>query len=408
MVVRRFRCGPWFYDGPDVGYVPDPVTRDDIARQLGFADAGELDAATADDPVMANNARILEELASYGFSLERMDKVSGEEWKARYDASTPNTRSSSWGAVSPLDDTRLDSVFSDIQTKNEARIKELEEGKISNPGLYDNPGVDQEIAFRKDFAEKYEALTLEERKQAVVAYMRDIFDDPDTTVAVSSNNVEDVYRQGIHKNIHFPGIKGSGGGGLGGPRSDTEAAILGLHEQVPPQLRPTYGYIVSGAQRRQARKEALKYFSPVRYQYGKVEFFPGVTDEAKNEIVGTLMPEVLDELFPNAGVQKISELPNAADIETAVAALNDKIVERFGFLEYFTEDGEGRRRFSEWETGLLNIGFRSGVMILDPKVLRRSSVSDGDSINNGGSPVPLGQDLTDQQLLDIVFKISWS
>jgi DNA polymerase III epsilon subunit-like protein len=387
------------YDGLDGGYVPDPVSRDDIARHLGFADADELDAATVDDPVMANNAQILQELASYGFSIDAIDKVSDEDWTARYRASTAGM-GRDWRVGRPLDDDRLDDIFSSIITRNQERIEEIED-----LGIDVDATMKQELAFRKDFAEKYEALTFEERKQAVISYLRNIFDDPDTTVAVASKHVDDVYNDGFYKNLHFPGISGSGGGGPGGPRSESEAAMMGLHAGVPPELRPAYGYIVTGEQRRAARKRILSQARPIWWRdkgdgSRTVSFSRRVDEDKHNEIVTTLMPEVLDELFP--GVQKITDLSNDADIETAMTALNEKILERYG-LDYLKENSRRQLTYNELE--LLGIGgYGGGTMLLDPKVLGRSSVSDADSINTGGSPVPLSQDLTDQQLLEMVFK----
>lgn len=387
------------YDGLDGGYVPDPVSRDDIARHLGFADADELDAATVDDPVMANNARILQELASYGFSIDAIDKVSDEDWTARYRASTDGM-GKDWRVSRPLDDDRLDDIFSSIITRYQERIEEIED-----LGIDVDATIKQELAFRKDFAEKYEALTFEERKQAVISYLRNIFDDPDTTVAVASKHVDDVYNDGFYRNLHFPDIAGSGGGGPGGPRSESEAAMMGLHAGVPPELRPAYGYIVTGEQRRAARKQILSEIPPIWWRdtidgSRTVNFSRSVDEDKHNEIVTTLMPEVLDELFP--GVQKITDLPNDADIETAMTALNEKILERYG-LDYLKENS--RRQLTYNELKLLGIGgYGSGTMLLDPKVLRRSSVSDADSLNTSGSPVPLSQDLTDQQLLEMVFK----
>ncbi len=124
-------------------------------------------------------------------------------------------------------------------------------------------------------------------------------------------------------------------------------------------------------------------------------------DDKKDEIINTLMPEVLDELFP--GVQKVSDLPNDADIETAIAALNDKIFERMG-VDVFNEEFQ-RRVIVADELRELNIAsYGSGVMMLDPKVMLRSSFTDGDSLNHGGKGVPYSLDLTDQQLLDMVVR----
>ena len=389
------------------GYVPEPVTRDDIARQLGFADAGELDAATADDPVMANNARILEELASYGFSLERMNKLSAEEWEERRAATLPKGNTNKYGQGKPLDDAELDSIFVRFMAENEERIKEIEANKITAPDAWDTPSQNRELAWRKAFIETYESLTFEERKQLVVDYLRNIFDDPDTTVALNSQYIRSVFRDGINKNSHYPEVRAqsSSWGGPGSKREAIEASLMGVHADAPPELHPTYGFIVPGEQRRLARNEALEFFAPVKIDSddGSINTSQYVSAEARLEIVGTLMPEVLEELFP--GVQKISDLPNDADKETAVAALNDKIFERSG-LGYLTE--EGRLKFNDMEVGMISVGAvqGGGTMMLDPKVLLRSSASDGDSINNMGSPVPISANMTEQDLLEMVFKRS--
>jgi len=383
------------------GYVPDPVTRDDIARQLGFADAGELDAATADDPVMANNARILEELASYGFSLERMNKLSPEEWEERRTANLPRGNTIRFGQGKPLDDAQLDSVFGRLMAENEEQIKTMEERIRERPDTWDTPSQNRELAWRKDFIETYESLTFEERKQLVVDYLRNIFDDPDTTVVVDSDYIRDVFRDGINKNSHFPEVRsGSSSGGPGSVREGFEASMMGVHADSPPELRPSYGSLIPGEQRRLARKLALEDLSPVMIDSDGVVKSRGVmTEEAEAEI-GSIVSEVLEE-FPD--VQRLSDLPDA-DKETAVAAVNDKVFERFG-LGYLTE--EARLEFNDKEVGLISPGaVRGGTMMLDPKVLFRSSVSDGDSINNSGSPVPVSANMTDQDLLEIVFKKS--
>ena len=378
-----------FYDDPD-GYVPDPVTRDDIARQLGFADAEALDAATVDDPVMENNARILEELASYGFRLDAME-ASSEDAQAVYEANWKGSKL--WAAQSsPVDDAKLEQILDRIAERSKTlRIRQ------------ENAGVGVEVDKLKAFEERLASTSPEEARQSIVNYMRNIFDDPDTTIAVASKNVPEILASGRYISIQESGAVGSGG--AEDARPETEAILFGLHQDVPGPLRNAYGFVVTGEQRRAARRKIFDRNAPIVYQTvedGKlVNFLTGVDDDKKDEIINTLMPEVLDELFP--GVQKISDLPNDADIETAIAALNDKIFERMG-VDVFNEEFQ-RRVIVADELRELNIAsYGSGVMMLDPKVMLRSSLTDGDSLNHGGKGVPYSLDLTDQQLLDMVVR----
>ncbi len=378
------------YDGVDGAYVPDPVTRDDIARNLGFADADELDAAIADDPIMANNARILEELATYGFDIGTIGRLSTDEGRARYEASTTMR---SWRHVSkPVDTAEIKDIMDGMASKLRKSLEVAE-------GLPSNRDRDKQIAERRELLERIEATSPEEAEQLLLTFMRDIFDDPDTTIAVNTGHLDDVMESGRYLNIQdAPENRGSGG--KTNVRPETEAAVLGLHRDAPGSLRPSYGFVVPGAQRRSAREKVFKGAG------AKVEFFDdgttgitwGYSEEITDEVIEIAL-EITNDLYP--GVTRSVDLPDNEAKRIVADAINEKVIERYG-LDLNILNAKRKKEAVNKELKSLGLPFYGdGVILLDPKVMHRSSLSEGDTVNGAGRPVHYSRNMTDQQLLDM-------
>jgi hypothetical protein len=394
-----------FFDGVDDSYVPDPVTRDDIARQLGFADAGELDAATADDPVMARNASILEELATYGFDLAGMDGLSADEMKAKYDAIMqwgPNAYDPYRHRSKPVDTAQIADM---LDSMLKAARESLEFWKNQTPksefGKFEN---DRRIAELEATIEALESVSPEEAKQLLIDFMRDIFDDPDTTIAVNADGkLERIEDAGAYLNAlaaEERGLLGPGDGrwktGGARVRVESEAALMGLHTDVPGHLRPVYGYIVSGAARREARRKALEGKGAViKYDAdgtAKGLELGGIKEEYRDDVL-EVARETLGELYP--GVTSSGDLPDEEAMQIVADAVNAKIIEKYGpkvFAYDVVKNELEQLRGDNWG---------KDMMLLDPKVMLRSSFTEGDTINGAGRPVGYRPTMTDQQLLNL-------
>jgi len=394
-----------FFDGVDGAYVPDPVTRDDIARQLGFADAGEMDAATADDPIMASNARILEELATYGLDLAGMDGLSADEMKGKYDAIMqrgPNDDEPYRHRSKPVDTAQIaDMLDSGLKGAKENLEFWKNETPESEFGKFE---IDRRIAELEATIEAYESVSPEEAKQLLIDFMRDIFDDPDTTIAVNAGGkLERIEDAGAYLNALAAEERGLLRSGddrwkTGGARvrTESEAALMGLHTDVPGHLRPVYGYIVSGAARREARKNALDGEGAViKYDadgIAKGLGMSGIKKEYLDDVL-ELSRETLGELYPD--VASSQDLPDEEAMQIVADAVNAKIIEKYGpkvFGFDVVKNELEQLRGSSWGRDM---------MLLDPKVMWRSSFTEGDTINGAGRPVGYRPTMTDQQLLNL-------
>jgi len=378
------------YDGVDGAYVPDPVTRDDIARNLGFADADELDAAIADDPIMANNARILEELATYGFDIGVVGSLSADEARARYEAAKPGGYMATRHVSKPVDTAEIKDIMDGMASKLRKSLAEAD-------ALPQDPDRVKQSAKKRELLERIEATSPEEAKQLLIDFMRDIFDDPDTTMAVNTGFLDEVMESGRFLSVR-EAPKNRSEGGDGYARYDTERALWGLHEDTPGSLSPAYGFVVSGAQRRAAREKALE-------EYGaRVETLPdgttgirwGYSEEIRDEVLEIAL-EVTNDLYP--GVTRSADLPDDEAKRIVADAIHKKVVERFGLNAI---DAKFRKEAVNKELKSLRLpGYGDGVILIDPKVMHRSTFTQGDTVNGAGRPVHYSRNMTDQQLLDM-------
>ena len=290
----------------------------------------------------------------------------------------------------------LDSV---LNGKGKARILE-ESAPKSEFGKFEN---DRLIAEIEATIEAYESVSPEEAKQLLIDFMRDIFDDPDTTIAVNAaaklQRIEDT---GAYLNALAAEERAFGPGDdrwkTGGARvrTESEAALLGLHTDVPGHLRPVYGYIVSGAARREARKKALEDNGAViKYDADGIATglqISGIKEEYLDDVL-EVSRETLGELYPDA--TSSNDLPDEEAMQIVVDAVNAKIIEKYGpkvFVYDVVKNELEQLRGDNWGRDM---------MLLDPKVMLRSSFTEGDTINGAGRPVGYRPTMTDQQLLNL-------
>ena len=382
-------------------FTPTPRSRDDIARGLGFENADALDAAATSDKILAKNARVLEELAAYGHDFEGGHRLSKTDTQARYDGQGTTTY---WGFTEPVDDKKIKQWHDRELEWVEEQIKRFEkDGRQAGPP--------ENLSKYQEYKEVLESTTPEEVKRVTIAHVREILDDPDTTMAVNSKHVRKIMSSGKYVNITDPTAGfGSGGGEKGGPRESAELALMGIHRSAPGHLRPSYGYLVTGRQRRAARRKSTESANAGGVyitRKGSIKPSLGITPEAEETIRGEIGPEVLNDLFP--GVPKASDLPEADQIKF-VKAVNQKVLEKYDNLSHIDKDSEDGARalkdiarldLKEISEG---VGYGGGVMLLDPKVLGRASLSSDDTINFATHTVPFNPNMTDQDILDLVFR----
>ena len=158
--------------------------------------------------------------------------------------------------------------------------------------------------------------------------------------------------------------------------TESEAALMGLHTDVPGHLRPVYGYIVSGAARREARKKALEDNGAViNYDadgIAKGLQISGIKEEYIDDVL-EVARETLGELYPD--VQRSDDLPDEEAMQIVVDAVNAKIIEKYGpkvFVYDVVKNELEQLRGDNWGRDM---------MLLDPKVMLRSSFTEGDTIN---------------------------
>ena len=380
------------YDGVDGAYVPDPVTRDDIARNLGFADADELDAAIADDPIMANNARILEELATYGFDIGVVGSLSADEARARYEAAKPGSYMATRHVSKPVDTAEIKDIMDGMASKLRKSLEEAD----ALPQTRDRV---KQSAEKRELLERIEATSPEEAEQLLLTFMRDIFDDPDTTMAVNTGFLDEVMASGRFLAVR-EAPKNRSEGGDGYARYDTERALLGLHNDTPGSLSPAYGFVVPGAQRRAAREKVLKQFG------ARLGYFDdgttGITWNYSEEITDEVKEigyEIMNDLYP--GVMRSTDLPDNEARRIVADAIHEKIIERYG-LDLNILKAKDRKEAVNKELKSLGLPFYGdGVILIDPKVMHRSTFTQGDTVNGAGRPVHYSRNMTDQQLLDM-------
>jgi hypothetical protein len=250
----------------------------------------------------------------------------------------------------------------------------------------------------------------------VIRVMRGVLDDPDTVVAVNFDALDEwaADPSGVYRTSHETGTVGAASG------ADTRVQYegsLGIPNDVPAELRPAAGYVIPGERMREivseVDAEALQYLDrradgvPIGRRdfdlqeqnvlttdgHFKAESNARLANIYENEVRPILEQEfgpysdLVDDLdkadFANRTEELMRPYISEADLSDSTRKIkSDRIIQRV--------------RES-------NPAYGRHTVVLDRKVLERTKVTYGDSLNGMTNFVPF-QGATDQQILQMFFE----
>ena len=246
--------------------------------------------------------------------------------------------------------------------------------------------------------------------------MRGVLDDPDTVVAVNFDALDEwaADPSGVYRTSHEKGTVGAASG------ADTRVQYegsLGIPNDVPAELRPAAGYVIPGERMREivneVDAESLQYLDrradgvPIsRRDFDLQEQDVLKTDghfkaESNARLANIYENEVRPILEQEFG--PYSDLVD--DLDKADFANRTEELMRPYISEADLSDSTRKIKSDQIIQGIRksNPVYGQHTVVLDRKVLERTKVTYGDSMNGMTNFVPF-QGATDQQILQMFFE----